>query len=248
MPSRQRASDIRRQKAVPVWRRSRSAAVERSGAHEFNESDAQGCSGSCGGGCASAPGRRALRPRASPTTSPAGPNRRTSTRSGNWCATASTIRACTASTGRRCARATVPRRHPRAPGRKRRSSINAMLAELGASHTHYYTPEDPAYYQLADIFVGALERRGLERVFPKGEVTYPGIGAFTRPTSQGRTFITGVIEGAPAHQAGLLVGDEILSADDRPFRPVEFVPRQGRGPRLASDPPHVGRERRSRSA
>src|SRR5580693_5639324 len=54
--------------------------------------------------------------------------------------------------------------------------INAMLAKLGASHTHYYTPEDPAYYQLADIFVGALEHRGLERIFPKGEVSYPGIG------------------------------------------------------------------------
>ena len=39
-------------------------------------------------------------------------------------------------------------------------AINAMLAELGASHTHYYTPEEPAYYQLADIFDGALERRG----------------------------------------------------------------------------------------
>ena len=46
--------------------------------------------------------------------------------------------------------------------------INTMLAKLGASHTHYYTPEDPAYYQLADIFVGALEHRGLERVFAKG--------------------------------------------------------------------------------
>ena len=42
-------------------------------------------------------------------------------------------------------------------------AINAMLSELGASHTHYYTPEDPAYYQLADIFVGALEHRGLDR-------------------------------------------------------------------------------------
>ena len=99
--------------------------------------------------------------------------------------------------------------------------INAMLAELGASHTHYYTPEDPAYYQLADIFSRALERRGLERVFPRGEVTYPGIGTFTQADDQGRTFITGVIEGAPAHQAGLLVGDEILSVDDSPFRPVD---------------------------
>ena len=99
--------------------------------------------------------------------------------------------------------------------------INAMLAELGASHTHYYTPEDPAYYQLADIFSGALEHRGLERVFPRGEVTYPGIGVFTQADDQGRIFITGVIEGAPAHQAGLLVGDEILSVDDSPFQPVD---------------------------
>jgi carboxyl-terminal processing protease len=98
--------------------------------------------------------------------------------------------------------------------------INAMLAKLGASHTHFYTPEDPAYYQLADIFVGALEHRGLDRVFPKGEVSYPGIGVFTVADSQGRTFVTGVIEGAPAHAAGVLLGDEIISADDRPFRPV----------------------------
>ena len=88
--------------------------------------------------------------------------------------------------------------------------VNAMLAQLGASHTHYYTPEDPAYYQLADIFSDALHRRGLQRVFPTGEVTYPGIGAFTRADDQGRTFVTGVVEGAPAHQAGLLLGDEIL--------------------------------------
>jgi carboxyl-terminal processing protease len=99
--------------------------------------------------------------------------------------------------------------------------VNAMLTELGASHTHYYTPEDPAYYQLADIFSEALHRRGLQRVFPTGEVTYPGIGVFTRADDQDRTFLTGVVEGAAAHQAGLLLGDEILSVDERPFRPVD---------------------------
>jgi carboxyl-terminal processing protease len=99
--------------------------------------------------------------------------------------------------------------------------INAMLAKLGASHTHYYTPEDPAYYQLADIFAGALEHRGLERLFPRGDVSYPGIGVFTEADDQGRTFVTGVIDGAPGRQAGVLVGDEIVSVDDRPFRPVE---------------------------
>ena len=99
--------------------------------------------------------------------------------------------------------------------------INAMLAKLGASHTHYYTPEEPAYYQLADIFASWLERRGLDRVFPRGNVSYPGIGVFTEADNQGRTFITGVIEGAPAHAAGVLLGDEILSADDHPFQPID---------------------------
>jgi carboxyl-terminal processing protease len=99
--------------------------------------------------------------------------------------------------------------------------VNAMLAELGSSHTHYYTPGDPAYYQLADIFSDALRHRGLQHVFPSGEISYPGIGVFTQVDDQGRTFTTGVVEGAPAHQAGLLLGDEILSVDGSPFRPVD---------------------------
>ncbi len=98
--------------------------------------------------------------------------------------------------------------------------INAMLAELHASHTELYTPAEPAYYQLADIFSGALRRRGLERVFPGGRITYPGIGIFTRTDAQGRIFITGVIADAPGQQAGLRVGDEIIAADGAPFRPV----------------------------
>jgi carboxyl-terminal processing protease len=98
--------------------------------------------------------------------------------------------------------------------------VNAMLAELGTSHTHYYTPAEPAYYQLADIFTGALRRHGLQRVFPSGEVTYPGMGAFTDTDGQSRTFVTGVVEGTPAYQAGLLLGDEILSADGHSFQPV----------------------------
>ena len=98
--------------------------------------------------------------------------------------------------------------------------INTMLAELHASHTQFYISEDTAYYQLADIFIGALRRRGLDRIFPSGEVTYPGIGAFTNVDDQRRTVVTGVVEDTPAHQAGLLIGDEILGVDDLPFRPV----------------------------
>lgn len=100
------------------------------------------------------------------------------------------------------------------------TAINAMLGKLGASHTHYYTLDETAYYQLADIFAGWLEHHGLDRIFPRGGVSYPGIGVFTEADNQGRMFVTGVIDGAPAHGAGILVGDEILSADDRPFGPV----------------------------
>ena len=116
------------------------------------------------------------------------------------------------------------RYRPQASGARGRAdladAINAMLATLGASHTRFYTPDEPAYYQLADIFAGALERRGLDRIFPGGEVSYPGIGIFTETDDQGRLFAAGVIEGAPAHRAGLLPGDEILSADGRPFEAV----------------------------
>jgi carboxyl-terminal processing protease len=98
--------------------------------------------------------------------------------------------------------------------------INTMLAELRTSHTQYYTAEDTAYYQLADIFIGTLRRRGLQRIFPSGEVTYPGIGLFTNTDDRGRTVVTGVVEDTPAHQAGLLLGDEILAVDGLPFRPV----------------------------
>ena len=62
---------------------------------------------------------------------------------------------------------------------ERAAVINRMLSELGASHTGYYTASDPAYYQLLDIFSGAL-RQPLRRLFPDGQVSYPGIGIFTK--------------------------------------------------------------------
>ena len=98
--------------------------------------------------------------------------------------------------------------------------INDMLSELHASHTHYYTVDEPEYYQLAGIFAGGLRRRGLDRAFPGGRISYPGIGILSRPGVSGSSVITGVIEGTPAEKAGLLAGDEIVSADGAPFEPV----------------------------
>lgn len=101
------------------------------------------------------------------------------------------------------------------------SVINSMLSELHASHTRYYTPYEPEYFQLSDIFAGALRRRGLERAFPGGRISYPGVGVLSRLDMQGRSMITGVIDGTLAQQAGLLAGDVILFADGAPFRPVQ---------------------------
>ncbi|WP_275200929.1 PDZ domain-containing protein, partial [Bradyrhizobium sp. CSA207] len=96
-----------------------------------------------------------------------------------------------------------------------------MLSELHASHTRFYTPDEPEYYQLADIFVGALRRRGLQRAFPDGRISYPGIGIISGFEATGRNTITGVIDGTPAQQAGLRAGDEIIAADGTAFEPIE---------------------------
>ena len=96
-----------------------------------------------------------------------------------------------------------------------------MLDELAASHTRYYTPADPAYYQLLDIFAGPL-RRELRRVFPDGQVIYPSIGIFTQRIGD-KTFISGVLDGFPAAKAGLRVGDELLAADGTPYHPIQSL-------------------------
>jgi carboxyl-terminal processing protease len=96
-----------------------------------------------------------------------------------------------------------------------------MLDALAASHTRHYTSADPAYYQLLDIFAGSL-RRDLRRVFPDGQVVYPSIGIFTQRLGE-KLFIRGLLEGLPAAKAGLLVGDELLSADGAPYHPVQSL-------------------------
>nr|WP_244485110.1 hypothetical protein [Bradyrhizobium tropiciagri] len=73
--------------------------------------------------------------------------------------------------------------------------INTMLSELHASHTRFCTPDEPEYYQLADIFAGVLRRRGLQRAFPDGRISYPGIGVISGLEATGRNTITGAIDG-----------------------------------------------------
>jgi carboxyl-terminal processing protease len=114
-----------------------------------------------------------------------------------------------------------------APSAEARSVlINRMLSALGASHTRHYTPAEPAYYQLLDIFSGAL-RQELSRLFPDGEVAYVGIGALTRQRGD-KTFVSGVLAGLPAATGGVQVGDELVAVDSAPYHPINsFAARHG---------------------
>ncbi len=100
--------------------------------------------------------------------------------------------------------------------------LNEMLGTLKTSHTHFYTPDEPAYYQLLGIFyprVSEFEAR-LAEPFPEGKIHYAGIGIVTHEKA-GNTFIKAVFEGSPAARAGLNVGDQILSVAGEPFHPIQ---------------------------
>lgn len=99
--------------------------------------------------------------------------------------------------------------------------VNQMLAELQTSHTYYYTPDNPAYYQIWAIFAPRLPelQENLKQYFPNGKIEYPGIGIFTQDQG-GKTFISSLVEGSPAATAGLQIGDRILNVDGRPFHPL----------------------------
>jgi carboxyl-terminal processing protease len=99
------------------------------------------------------------------------------------------------------------------------AALDAMLAELGASHTGHYARDELAYYELLDIFARDDWATRLERLFPEGEVAYTGIGVVPR-TLDGRVFLAGIYHGGSAARAGLQVGDEIVAADGEPFDPI----------------------------
>ena len=101
---------------------------------------------------------------------------------------------------------------------ERSAAINALLAELDSSHTHHYTKDETGYYELVDIFSYPL-RRDIPKHFDGGKVRYAGVGMFTK-VIDGKTFVSAVFPDRPAARAGLLAGDEIVSADGKPFAPV----------------------------
>ena len=122
-----------------------------------------------------------------------------------------------------------------------------MLDQLGASHTEHYLPGELAYYELLDVFARDEFTPRLRKLFPNGEVAYTGIGVVPRAL-EGRVFLAAVYHGGPAERAGLLVGDEIVAADGKPFDPLgSFDNRAGETVRWRSGVLKPARLSRSRS-
>jgi carboxyl-terminal processing protease len=111
--------------------------------------------------------------------------------------------------------------------------INAMLGELRTSHTEYFIAGDPAYYQLLGVFSHGRRGGPIQALFPDGEVRYAETGIVAHEI-EGKVFITGLIDGLPAAEAGLLIGDEIISVDDEPYHPRQSASREP-GPPLVFD-------------
>jgi carboxyl-terminal processing protease len=101
--------------------------------------------------------------------------------------------------------------------------INKLLAELETSHTALYTPDDYQYYILLDVLDSPIRNPAFvdlrRRRFWGSGPYYPGIGIFTREIGE-QNFVDGVLEGSPAANIGLALGDEILSVDGRPYSPI----------------------------
>ncbi|MEM0982726.1 MAG: S41 family peptidase [Planctomycetota bacterium] len=104
--------------------------------------------------------------------------------------------------------------------------IRATLARLDDRHTNYFLPTERKYYELLDVFnSGGVEDHPF---LPDGLVTYVGIGLVAEEID-GRLFAADVYPGGPAHDAGVLVGDELVGAVNGPFADIEpFLGMEGR--------------------
>jgi carboxyl-terminal processing protease len=92
------------------------------------------------------------------------------------------------------------------------SKLNALLAELGASHTTVYNQADLGYWGLNALFDGALDSYA---------IAFPGVW----PERIGeRWYARFVLDASPAAAAGVAAGDELVAINAEPFTPLGFRP------------------------
>lgn len=97
------------------------------------------------------------------------------------------------------------------------SRINALLSRLGASHTAAFSTEELDYWALnSQYYFDSLDGYPL---------AFAGILA---EREEEKWFVSAVLDGSVAAQAGVQVGDELLQLNNNPFSPTGFVPGDNR--------------------
>jgi carboxyl-terminal processing protease len=98
-----------------------------------------------------------------------------------------------------------------------------MVAQLHTSHTEYIAPDDPKHAQILSIFNDILptakDRCPDLSKLPPLPIEAMDIGVWWRQLG-GAWFVGGVLDDTPARAAGLVLGDEVVTANGRPFQPV----------------------------
>lgn len=97
--------------------------------------------------------------------------------------------------------------------------VNDMLNRLDTSHTAYYPPDQLMHSILLDLLYTSESKEEATKRQIKKRPKINGIGLFSQEID-GRIFIDQILNGSPAEEAGLLVGDEIVSVDGERFHPI----------------------------
>jgi carboxyl-terminal processing protease len=108
-----------------------------------------------------------------------------------------------------------------APGTGNRLTVaRDALKKLHASHTALFTRNDWDYWALLSIFEANIASICPDpKRLPPLPIRIGSIGAFWKNV-EGQWFVVSVIPGGEADKVGLKRGDEVVSADGRPFAPV----------------------------
>jgi carboxyl-terminal processing protease len=94
------------------------------------------------------------------------------------------------------------------------------LKKLHASHTALFTRNDWEYWSLLSIFEENLTSLCPDPTrLPPLPIRIGSVGAFWKNV-EGQWFVVSVMPGGEADKAGIKRGDEVVSADGRPFAPV----------------------------
>ena len=104
--------------------------------------------------------------------------------------------------------------------------LERLVASLRTSHTEYIAPTSPRVRVDPLVFDPVLRKPSPKcpdlSKLPPLPVQSDDIDVWWKAL-EGHWFVGGVLEGGTAEHAGLLLGDEVVLADGRPFSPVESL-------------------------